>query len=37
MLKRLFDSGYKELKKARPIADKIEALSLDMENYQTKN
>lgn len=31
MLKRLFDSGYKELKKARPIADKIEALSLDME------
>ncbi len=31
MLKRLFDSGYKELKKARPIADKIEALASDME------
>ncbi len=31
MLKRLFDSGYKELKKARPIADKIVALKEDME------
>lgn len=31
MLKKLFDSGYKELKKARPVADKIDALASEME------
>ena len=32
MFKKLFDSGYKELKKARPVADKIDALASEMES-----
>ncbi|MFA5720096.1 MAG: preprotein translocase subunit SecA [Acholeplasmataceae bacterium] len=31
MFKKWFDSGYKELKKARPIADKIVSLAPEME------
>ena len=32
MFKKLFDSGYKELKKAKPVADKIDALASEMES-----